>query len=73
MAEASFPCRSRLGVALRDRIELCSVPSSGQVAIVASREGGTQTISVHLSPEDILQFATEALRLADICAESSPT
>lgn len=63
MVEASFPYRT-----MRDRIELTRT-HDGRVAITASRDGGTQTISVHLSPEDILQFAQDALHLADEIAE----
>ncbi len=64
MVRASFLCRNPLGLTLRDRIELWPT-ASGRVAITASRNDGAEVISVHLSPEDILEFATEALRLAD--------
>jgi hypothetical protein len=53
---------------MRDRVELHPTPG-GLVAIRATRDDAASMISVHLSPEDILQFAAEALRIADEIAE----
>lgn len=68
MADASFPCRNNLGRALRDRISITGL-TSGLVSLTASRNDGAESISVHLTPEDILQFAAEALKVADLAAE----
>lgn len=64
-----FRCRNPIGATLRDSLAL-SLTTGGQVVILASREEGSTVISVHLTPEDVLRFAAEALRLADICAKS---
>ena len=72
MVRASYPCRNPLGRTTGDGVDLTPT-ASGLVAITATREGGSKAISIHLSPEDILQFATEALRLADEVAERALT
>lgn len=57
-----------MGRRLHDRVEL-GYTTSGLVAITASRNAAAETISVHLFPEDVLRFATEALKIADEIAE----